>query len=283
MGAFASGVVAERPALEPDGGVGLAEVLVSVGDGLPVPELVDVVGLAVALMPVGDGLSDPEFGGVGLGLAVPFAAFAVEVFWPVSDVVAALDRADEDEVGFCVPDLPACSPSAVGEGVSGVSVPPYWPESLPGCPAPAAGVGSVFVLVGGDRCPEVAAGGGVGLGVPALRGGSVWLGGMLAGGGVGLGVPGPPECVAPSPADEAGPADETFPAVPVAALVVTVLREAGPGVTVLCELCFVVTVLCEPDAWEVAPCAPVAGAGLLCVPGPAAGLLCAAGAFRAPA
>ncbi|WP_220144092.1 hypothetical protein [Actinoplanes hulinensis] len=71
LGAFVSDVVAGRPALEPDGGVGLVDVLVPVVDGLPVPELAGGVGLAAGLVPFGDGLPDSEPGAVGLGPGVP--------------------------------------------------------------------------------------------------------------------------------------------------------------------------------------------------------------------
>ncbi|MBB4750636.1 hypothetical protein [Actinoplanes lobatus] len=48
---------------------------------------------------------------------------------------------------------------------------------------------------------------------------------------MGLGVPGPPEREVP--ADGVPLVDDAFPAVSAAPMV-TVLREAGPGVTVLC-------------------------------------------------
>ncbi|MEV0902059.1 hypothetical protein [Actinoplanes sp. NPDC049802] len=181
-------------------------------------------------------------GGIGTGVAVwsdvgwvPGSAVAGRGVSPVFAGAASLPvraSAGDDDLG--APEPPGdFSPMAV-DGVSGTSVPPYSLEPLPGVAAPADLAAEPPDA--DDRSPGAVPG--AGFGVPALRGGSAWPDGMPAGGGVGFGVPGLPERAGCPPVGELLPAAGSLPAAgpePLAdaVLVVTVVREPGPGVTVL--------------------------------------------------
>lgn len=121
----------------------------------------------------------------------------------------------------------------------------------PGLPEPVVGAVRLPAAVPGG----VADGGGVGFGVPGLRGGVAWPGRTDDGAGVGLVVPellvdamvpdfGAVELCDPAEPDfsaavvpELGPVvlpDDAGPVLCIDAELVTVVREPGPEVTVLC-------------------------------------------------